>query len=593
MALRRSRPDRTVEHARRAVLFVDVVESVRLMEEDEDGAVSRWVAFVDQVESEILPKFGGHLVKRMGDGILLEFADAREATVAAFAIQHANSRASHRLPPERRQLLRMGMEAGDVIVERDDIYGRGVNIANRLTALAGPSEIVVSANARSQLTPILDADVEDLGECFLRHIREPVRAFRIGPPGPQPVIGPATWAGELRPTLAIVPFEMRGHRAEHHAFGEVLAEELIRSLSRSAELNVISRLSTTAFRGRDLSVEQISAHLKANYVLSGTYHVDGRTLVAEAELAEAKSGHIVWVERLEDDLAGMLDGQRTLVDRMTAGIGAAVVSRELERARSQPPPTLKTYTLMLGAVALMHRLSLRDFEDAHHLLRTVLDRASRQATPCAWMAKWHVLRVQQGWSPDPDQDARIALQYTNQALDADPDSALALAIDGFVHTNLLKRLDIAEQRYDRAIAVNPSEPLAWLLRGTLRAFRGEGDAAVADAQRALALSPLDPHRYFYDSLAASAFISARRYDDALEAALRSYRANRTHTSTLRVMAVARWRLGRHAEARATAEELLRLEPALTVSRWLARSPSAAFEVGKDFADVLRDVGVPA
>jgi tetratricopeptide (TPR) repeat protein len=357
-------------------------------------------------------------------------------------------------------------------------------------------------------------------------------------------------------------------------------------------LSVISRLSTTAFRGRDATLTEISAHLSADYVLSGVYSSDGRQVTLDAELAEAKSGRILWTERLKDRVSCILSGEQELIGRLVAEVGAAVIARELQRTKSQPLPTLKTYTLLMGAIALMHRLSLRDFEEARHLLQTVIDRGSRQAIPQAWLANWHVLRVQQGWSVDQKHDAYLALECTQRALDADPDCSLALAIDGFVHTNLLKKLDVAQERYDLAIRCNPNESLAWLLKGTLHAFQGEGKQAVAATQRALRLSPLDPHRYFYESLAAAAHLSAHQYDRALKLAQSSLRANRTHTSTLRALAVAQWRLGLHEDARRTAQELLRLEPYLTIDRWRQRSPAAAYRTGDEWAEALRGAGVP-
>jgi tetratricopeptide (TPR) repeat protein len=273
-------------------------------------------------------------------------------------------------------------------------------------------------------------------------------------------------------------------------------------------------------------------------------------------------------------------------------VRAAIAARELQRSRSQPLPSLRCYTLLIAAVALMHRLTLRDFEEAKRLLETLIERSDRLAVPRAWLANWHVLRVQQGWSDDSRRDAQIALQSTARALDNDPQCSLALTIDGFVHTNLLKRLDIAEERYNAALEANPNEARAWLLRGTLRAFRAEGSAAISDTTRAIRLSPLDPHRYFYDSLAGCACLAAQQYDRALELAMRSLRANRTHTSTLRTKAVAEWRLGLHEEARATVRELIRLEPNLTIREYLRRTPAADFPTGRDWADALHAAGVP-
>jgi len=578
--------------AKRAVLLVDVVESVRLIEQDEANAISRWLAFVEHVKSQILPECLGRIVKSLGDGLLMDFADVRDAVAAAFAIQHASNRGNASLPPERRMLLRMGLEVSDVVVESNDVHGRGVNLAARLMGLAGPGEIVVSEHVRDLLTPSLDADVQDLGDCYLRHLSAPIRAYRIGPPGPSPFIRPAMPQDDLAPTIAVVPFVARQAPVADDILGEVLAEEIIRALSLTSDLNVISRLSTTVFRGRRATLAEISGHLNADYVLSGTFTSDGERMTIDAELAEAKSGRIMWTDRLKDKVSGVVGGEPELVGRVVAEVSAAIIARELERSRAQPLPTLKSYTLLLGAIGLMHRGSLGDFEQARHLLQTILDRGTHHPIPLAWMANWHVLRLQQGWSVDTRQDGYLALECTKRALDTDPNCSLALAIDGLVHTNLLKKLDVAAERYNLAILANPSNALAWLLKGTLHAFTDDGARAFECTQRALQLSPLDPHRYFFDSLAATACITARKYDRALELAQRSLRANRKHTSTLRVKAVAQWQLGLHDEARATAHELLALEPNLTVRRWLERTPSAAYKIGREFADVLRMAGVP-
>jgi adenylate cyclase len=582
-----------VERAIRAVLVVDIVESVRLIELDEEGAIARWLSLVNHVEADLLAAAEGRLVKCLGDGMLLEFGNVRGAVSVAFAIQHASKRLNFGVAPDRQMLLRMGIEISDVIIDQRDVYGRGVNLASRLASLAGPDEIVVSAQVRDRLTPVLDADVEDLGECYLKHVEAPVRAYRIGPPGPRPAITPGFSLGELRPTLAVIPFTAREGTADHSVLGEVLAEEMIRELSRSRDVNVISRLSTTTFRGRVVTLAEINAHLNADYVFSGIYRVDGQRMTLDAELAEAKSGHVAWADRVHDRLGGILDGEQELIGRVATEIRRTVRSRELQRARSQALPTLKSYTLLMAAITLMHRLSRRDFDEASKLLQTLIERARRQPIPLAWLAKWHVLRVQQGWSADPQQDAQLALQCTKQALDTDPDSSLALVMDGLVHTNLLKRLDIAQERYQRAIAASPNNSLAWLLKGTLHAFTDEGNQAVHDTELALKLSPLDPHSYYYDSLAATAHLTAGHYGRALELARRSLRANRSHTSTLRVMTVAQWQLGQRKEARRTAQELLRLEPDLTISRYLARTPSAPYKVGKQVAHVLHQAGIPA
>jgi adenylate cyclase len=578
--------------ARRAVLLVDIVESVRLIEQDEVGVIARWLDFVEHVKSIILPPRGGRLVKSLGDGLLLDFEDVRSAVTTALAIQKESKCRNIGVAPERRIDLRMGLEVSDVIVELDDVMGRGVNLAQRLMSLAGPGEIVISQQVRDGLTPTLDAEVEDLGDCFVRHLTQPIRAYRIGPPGPRPAFGSMPTLDELAPSIAVVPFASRGFANDHGVIGEILAEEIIQKLSHSADLNLVSRLSTSAFSGRRVSQEEIGKHLQADYVLSGIYGNGEKKVRLDVELAEIKSARVVWTQRFEDDVSAILSGEQEMIGRLVADVNTAVTTRELQRSRAQPLPTLRAYTLLMGAVSLMHRLSLPEFEEAHRLLMALIERGMRHPIPMAWLANWHVLRVQQGWSHDPQQDTYLALEATKRALDIDPDCSLALAVNGFVHVNLLKKFDIAQESYENALATNPSNALAWLLKGTLHAFRSEGQQAVDHTERALRLSPLDPHRYFYDSLAATACISARKYDRAFDLAQRSLRANRKHTSTWRVMTIAQWQLGQFDEARKSAQELLKLQPTLTVSSWLQASPAADFPVGRAAAEVLRQAGIP-
>jgi adenylate cyclase len=392
--------------------------------------------------------------------------------------------------------------------------------------------------------------------------------------------------------IAIIPFANRSAAADEQPLGDFLADELIHSLSRTHELAVISRLSTAAFRGREITLSELRQHLRPNYVITGGFRSDGRKLQVDVELVEVASGHVVWTDRRSGTVLDLFSREQHLVSRIVGGIGAAVLSRELGRARSEPFPNLETYSLMLGAIALMHRLVPTDFIEARSMLEAAIARASKQPIAQAWLAKWHVLRVQQGWSDDPLADARAALDLTRRALNADPESSLALAVDGFVHTNLLKDFDVARERYESALRANPNNSFALLLRGVLHAFCDEGREAVRDTTRALALSPLDPHRYFYDSLAASAHLTNRRFKRAAELAQRSLRANRTHTSTWRVLTVAQWQLGQAAEARESARQLLKLEPNLTVDGYRKRAPSAGFEICELIAYALGASGVP-
>jgi adenylate cyclase len=582
-----------LQRARRTVVVVDMVESVRLMEANEEDTVRRWQQFVGEVATHVLPSQHGRLVKSLGDGLLCEFPDVGNAVQSALQMQQLMTDLNDRHPTHEAMQLRIGAHTADVIVDQLDVYGSGVNLAARLMTLAEPGEIVVSSEVRDHLVPGLDAEVDDLGECYLKNLQQPVRAYRIGHAPEHPASDlPHLPMQDMRPTLAVIPWAARVADPLQHALGDLLADEVIASLSRCPDLYVVSRLSTSVFRDRAAALSDIRRLLGAGYVVSGSYQVVGQSLRMSVEVTETATARVVWADSLRDDIRAVLSGESELVSRIIEEVSGAILRRQLERARTEPLASLESYTLLMAAVSLMHRTAPADFERAHVMLEHLIERNRRHPVPHAWLAKWHVLRVQQGWSTDLKRDAALALDNTRRALDDDPHCSLALAIDGSVHCNLLKDFDTAAQRYELAVSVNPNESLAWLFTGTLHAFKGEGEAAVAAAERALKLSPLDPMRYFFESLAATAALSAGQHEKAIVLAKHSLRLNRTHTSTLRATAIAQVQLGRIDEARATVQALLALEPNLTVSKYLERSPSSAFATGKLWSDSLRAAGVP-
>lgn len=410
-----------------------------------------------------------------------------------------------------------------------------------------------------------------------------------------PRVAAQHWSEDLLPTIAVIPLRSRHIRGQEgvaeEVVGEVVAEEIIYALSRSREVYVVSRLSSTYFRSREASLEEIGRTLSADYVISGSLMGDADRVILGFEFAESETGRILWSDRVESTVPALLN-QPDTIQLVVGRIRRAIFLRESQRARSMPFASLPAYSQLIGAVGLMHRLSPPDFEESRGMLAALIERWPEQPAPLSWMARWHVLRVQQGWSDAPAQDADLALTCSGRALEIDPDNSLALTSEGFVLTNLLRRLDEAEDRYNSALDINPSDAVGRLLRGTLYSFEGKGAAAVRDTERALLLAPLDPHRYFFLALAAGAHLSNGDHGRALELADMSLRLNSTHTSTLRIKTVAQINLGQEAAARETARELLRLQPSLRISTWLGASPSADFEIGRQIANALRAAGIP-
>ena len=226
------------------------------------------------------------------------------------------------------------------------------------------------------------------------------------------------------------------------------------------------------------------------------------------------------------------------------------------------------------------------------MLLYLCERHPRATSPRAWLGKWHVMRVAQGWSPNSHADAQQARGVVAQALDLEPEHSLALAIDGLVCAYLGKDLKSAAQRYEASIQANPSESLAWLFQSALHSYDARGELAVECALRAQRLSPLDPMKYYYDNFTSMAMLSAGDYAGAIRFGKSSLRANRAHGSTLRILAIAHALSGQLDEARATIQNMLALEPDFSVARYLERYPGAAASHAAKYADALRAAGLP-
>lgn len=591
----------------RTVMFVDACNSVRMSKRNETDFIARWLQFVELTKSRVLGGSDGQLVRQKGDDMLLAFQSAQSAVKAALAIQGLARACNDDVPDERKIHIRIGAHTTRLVDAKIDLLGHGVNLAALITRCARPGEILVSSEVRHQLAPVLDADVEDLGELIpdeseelelhLRDLDDPIRAYRLGPPGARPMMAPETGNQRLQPTIAVIPFVLQSGGAEHRVIGEVLADDIIVSISQSSGMQVISRLSTTQLRDRDITPMEVRSVLAADYVVSGRFRVVGPEVVLSAELVctdpkRASTDAVRWTDRLHGNVNGILRGDDRIVTEVVDQITHAVITEELKRARSAELPTLQSYTLMMAAIACMHQGHGEEFLNARRMLDVLTERVRGQPVPYAWLGKWHVLNFNRGYSTDSSREANLALDATKRALDLDPDCSLALTVDGFVRTNLLKRFDEAEASYRHALRVNPNESLAHLLLGTLHAFKGDGAEAVRETDQALRLSPIDPMRYFYESLAATAYHSAGRYERAIELARSSVRANRFHQSTWRAMAIAQVLSGQMDEARETVQELRKLDPKLTVETYLESNPGGALETGKRWAEALALAGLP-
>ncbi|OYU49251.1 MAG: hypothetical protein CFE31_07760 [Rhizobiales bacterium PAR1] len=396
----------------------------------------------------------------------------------------------------------------------------------------------------------------------------------------------------ILPVVAVLPLRAVGSESSDGVLGDWLAEEISRSLSRSRLLSVISHLSCRQLGAISVDMSKVRDLLRADYCVVGSIRRQRGALILDADLVDTRSGKIILTRQVEAAAAHFGQSSIEGISTIVKAIGRAIADDSITHTRGLALADIEDHRLVIAGVGLMHRSTLRDFARARELLEEALRRAAFTPEIHAWLGKWYVLSVFNGWSTDVARETASATDFTSRALDLAPDDPFCLTIDGFAQNNLLRRLDIAEQRYDMALNYNPNSALTWLLKGTLCAFRDEGQQAVNAARHARKLSPLDPFGYFYDTLSASANLSLGSFEDALELADRSLAVNDRHLSTHRARIVALYHLGRKKEAQAAAEQLLRRQPDFTVDKYLRGHPAADFNFGKQAVAAMRGSGIP-
>lgn len=585
------------------VVFVDVVESVRHVQRDERGSIERMRALM-QAAADLVTEHEGQVIERLGDGLVLRFEAVRSAVRCASALHGLAEGEGRHLPEPQRLQLRAGVHCAPVWSDAEGLYGLGVNLTARVAAVGGPGDTVITASARDQLVAGLDADLHDLGLCYLKHLEEPVRLFRVQAARPLSVGLKQAIAARMktRPTLAVMPFFLSPGTALSVAgptpsVADIVSQQLIGQLSRSSMLHVISGMSTKALRGNTLSKSALYQALGADYLLQGQVQASdvdahGGRLEVSFELWRAGSGEAVLTDALGAVALDALSPQSDLIARITLAVSHRILAVEQRLARGMHAlPNLASHTLYLSAVDLLHRFSVHDFERARQMLLTLSERAPRHPEPLAWLARWHVFRVVQGWTDDSARDSAEALTYSERALDRDPESSLALTMAGSVMAGIRRDPDEANRRYDEALLHNPNESLAWLMKGVAHGFLDQGDAALKASEIALGLSPLDPVYDFYCSLSASASLAAGELQRAITLAELAIQKNRAHGSSYRTLCIAAYLQGDQVMARRAISELLCVEPHANVALFRVRAPGN-HPRHEAFAEALRQSGLP-
>ncbi len=578
-----------------AILAADVVGYSRLMEADEAGTLAQMKTHRRELWTPLIEKYSGRVVGTAGDSILVEFASAVAAVECSADMQRGMVERNADLPEERRMLLRVGVNIGEVIVDEDDIYGDGVNVAARLQELAEPGGIAISGNVHEQVQGKLDDAFEDAGRHEVKNIARPIQVWRWAAGTAETVSATIGSSEPLplpeQPSLAVLPFDNMSGDQEQEYFTDGIVEDIITELSKYSWLLVIARNTTFTFKGASVDIKEVGRQLGVHYVMEGSVRKSGNRVRITAQLVDAQSGTHVWAERYDRELADVFAVQDEITQNVAGAIQPELISAEVDRARRKPPESMAAWDYAVRGRWHVLRLTKEDNAEAQSLLREGLELYPDHVPILAFLSYSLIAGVIFGWSSDPVGWLAEARELAQRAASLDENDVwvqCALGLGQFT----AKQPDKAIGHYKKAIELNPSFALGHGYLALQLAFAGEPDEAIDEAETAIRLSPRDPELFHFFVAIGTAHFVAGRYDEAVAWAEKSVRERPSVPGPLRLLTTSLAHLDRTDEAREVFKRVLEITPHVS-----ATGIRSAIHFGKSedlqrYIDGMRKAGLP-
>jgi adenylate cyclase len=541
-----------------AIVAADVAGYSRLMGVDEKRTHLALKGHRKELIDPLIAAYKGHIVKTTGDGLLLRFPSVVEAVSCAVAMQSGMAKRNRDIPASDRLEFRIGINIGDVIVEKGDVFGDGVNIAARLEQIAPPGGICLSDDAYRQVRGKLDIPIADAGEQSLKNISSPVRVYRIEPSvaadadAPTPLVEPrqrwsvraiasatiavaailaaVIWFALSRdrpdvsrtaepskaiaisatPIIAVLPFA-------NQTGVDGVTEEIINALGRFNTLRVIGRNAVLRYKKRPVTQQEIASELNANYLVDGSVRRSGKQVRIAAQLTESRAGTVMWSDRFDGELGDIFSFQDAIARRIAGTLAANIAQVEGRRSLDQPKPNPTAFDLVLRARALGHSSTRTANRRFRGLIAEAIELDPSYATARALLAEALYSQAVLGWTEFTDRELSHGVDEARKAITLAPDEP-----DGY---RALGRILLARGEYDqaknalkRAIEINPSDANALAGWGAAQSITGQIVEAIDSLELALKLDPTLEPNYVFDLTVA--YYLARRHDDALHIAER-------------------------------------------------------------------------
>ncbi len=548
-----------------AILVADIVGYTRLMGTDEAGTLRRLTELRQEILEPLIAEHHGRIVKLTGDGLLVEFASVVDTVACALVWQESVAQHEAGGDADSRLQFRIGINLGDVIVEGEDIFGDGVNIAARLEGVAEPGGICLSADVYRQVRGKIETAFEDIGQKDLKNVTEAVRVYRIaanqsGVPATSPEND--TLALPDKPSIAVLPFTNMSGEADQEYFADGITEDIITTLSKIPGLLVVARNSTYVYKGRSVDVKQVGAEQGVHFVLEGSTRMSGDRIRITAQLIDAATGHHLWADRYDRKVDDLFALQDEISIRIVTELQIELLEGEMARLSGSGTNEIEAWREQVRAVACTHVVTKESYNQARRYAERATEIDPDYASPLATLGWVHWLEGRLGWVDPRNVSITKAQEYAERALELDPQNPEAHGVLGVVH--------MIEGRHDDSIArlvtgldLSPSHANLTAYLSVTRTWNGESELGINLAEKAMRLSPIYPA--WYSGAHGFALRRAGRYAEATRA-LKVY-GKRQQGAGHVDLAIIYVETDQIETARHEVEEILRYQPEFTIGKW--------------------------
>jgi adenylate cyclase len=564
-----------VERRLAAIFAGDVAGYSRLMGADEEGTLRQLKVHRRELVDPKITEHRGRIVKTTGDGMLVEFGSVVDAVRCAVDIQRGMAERNADVPGDKRIEFRIGINVGDIIIDTNDIYGDGVNVAARLEAIAEPGGIMVSRNVHDQVRDKLNFGFEDMGEQAVKNIARPIGVHRVSlldNVAPITINGAASTKNEAldsnRPSIAVLPFANMSGDSEQEYFADGISEDIITALSKLRWFFVIARNSSFTYKGNAVDVKRAASELGVRYVLEGSVRKSGTRVRITAQLIDAATGNHIWADRYDGELTDVFELQDDITKKVVAAIEPKLLEAEGIRSQKRSPDDLGAWDLVMRANSLLWRQTKADSEAAIAMLTKATERYPDYAPAHSMLAFGLLFRAIPG-GVSRGHDVKDAVALATRAIgldDNDPWAHLALGYADF----LMRRTDHAVQECQRALEINPNFASAHGYLGMALACDGRSDQAIPHSELALRMSPHDPQNAIFNTGLAVAHCVTGGYAEAIGCARKAVQLRSEWPPAHRIYCASLALAGQLDEARTALDRLKELQPGISIA-WIEQN----------------------